>query len=176
MSGGGFLGPDEGRLDRLDLLITEALRQLDRSVLSPEAQEALENLESKDAWRQELARRLLAEEMAADPIDSFVPSPEQPGVPVDESVLDGIVEDTSDDDVVADYQCRRKRRFDSWDQADRAALVSWAETKSSVNPPGPYPCSHCSGYHIGRTGHRRHRRQLSKARKWFRSTFRDQTP
>lgn len=55
----GFIGPDERRVDRLDLLITEALRQMDRSNLSDEAQQVLADLESEDALRRERARRRL---------------------------------------------------------------------------------------------------------------------
>lgn len=67
----GFIDPQQpidDRLDRLEALIDEALRQLPISALSPEAQRLHADLTSSNAMRQERARRRVKALMDADPL------------------------------------------------------------------------------------------------------------
>jgi hypothetical protein len=71
MSDHGFIDPDQPtreRIDRIEILITEALSQLTIEDLSPEAQAILADLRSVDEVRRERALRRLHAAMDADPL------------------------------------------------------------------------------------------------------------
>ena len=56
------------------------------------------------------------------------------------------------DELVLWYQCKRKRTYESWDEANAAGILAWQETYNTPNPPTPYKCGHCENYHVGRLG------------------------
>jgi hypothetical protein len=65
----GFIDPQESehrRLDRLDVLIDEALRHIGLDALSPEARAIYDDLNSVDAARVARARAALRADMDGD--------------------------------------------------------------------------------------------------------------
>lgn len=87
----GFIDPVEpirARLDRIDMLLTEALRHIGPDALSPTARAVYEDLMSEDATRQERARRIVQQQMAADPLDPTT-NPAPHAGPTESEACDG---------------------------------------------------------------------------------------
>jgi hypothetical protein len=57
------------------------------------------------------------------------------------------------------YNCNRKIRYETWDDAEAAMFRIQRESiLHSANPPAPYVCPVCHAYHLGRQPPLKHSR------------------
>lgn len=74
------------------------------------------------------------------------------------------------DDVLRWYECERKVRHLSWDDALAAGLDAHNNGHGfEANAPGPYVCPWCGFYHVGRSAGRKNNRRTrihNARRRW----------
>lgn len=54
-----------------------------------------------------------------------------------------------------EWNCRKKIRYETWDDAE-AKVLEHLDDLRTPNPPLPYVCPICEGYHLGRRPPLRH--------------------